>query len=231
MYTLMQNSSFARIVTGLVIAVVGVGLLLHNLDVINFSGGLAMYWPMLVILAGLLIYANNMRNWLIPLFLVILGGLYQLRELDLVAFQPWQIIWPLIIVAVGLSFVFRRSYVNTIASKSERDDVFALMGGSEITNTSKQFKGSRVTAIMGGAQLDLRNANFVDEAVVEIFSFWGGVEIVVPENIHIVNKLNCVMAGSEDKTSQKADKKSPRLIIAGDLIMAGATIRNTPNIN
>lgn len=225
----MKHSSFARIMTGIIIAGAGVGLLLHNLDIVNFSTELATYWPMLVILAGLLVYVNNPRNWLVPLFLVVLGGLYQLRELDLVSFQPWQVIWPLIIVAIGVSFVFRRSYVNTVASRKERDDVFALMGGSEITNTAKEFKGSKVTAIMGAARVDLRKANFVDEAVVEIFSFWGGVEVIVPDNVQIVNKLNCIMAGSEDKTTQKADKKSPRLIIAGDLIMAGASIRNTPS--
>lgn len=225
----MQHSSLARVITGLIITLAGIGLLLHNLAIVDFGSGLAIYWPMLVILAGLLIYVNNTRNWLVPLFVIVLGGLYQLRELDLVSFQPWQIIWPLIIVAVGFSFVFRRSYVNTTASKNERDDVFALMGGSEITNTAKQFKGTRVTAIMGGAQVDLRNANFADEAVVEIFSFWGGVEVIVPENVQIINKLNCIMAGSEDRTTQKVDKKSPRLVIAGDLIMAGASIRNTPS--
>lgn len=225
----MQSSSLVRVASGIIIVVVGTGFLLHNLSVVDLS--IDVYWPTLVILAGVLLFANNTRNWLVPLFLVVLGGLYQLRELDIVTFQPWQVIWPLAIVAVGISLLFRHSYATNTASKNERDDVFALMGGSQITNAAKEFKGSRVTAIMGGAQIDLRKASIADGAVVEIFSFWGGIEIVVPENVQVQNKVNCIMAGSEDKTAQKVDKKSPRLIIAGDLIMAGAVIRNTPSEN
>jgi len=223
----MQNSSLIRIASGIIIAVVGTGFLLNNLGVVDLSFG--VYWPILVILAGLLLFANNTRNWLVPIFLVILGSLYQLRELDVVTFQPWQVIWPLAIVAIGVSLLFRHSYVINATSKNERDDVFALMGGSQITNAAKAFKGSRVTAIMGGAQIDLRKATITDGSVVEIFSFWGGIEIVVPENVQIQNKVNCIMAGSEDKTNQKVDNKSPQLVIAGDLIMAGAIICNTPS--
>jgi len=39
------------------------------------------------------------------------------------------------------------------------------------------------------------------------------------------------MAGTEDKTHQKTSDKSPVLTIAGTLIMAGASIRNTPSDN
>lgn len=227
----MQHSSLVRVASGLIIAVIGVGFLLHNLNIVDLSSGVTVYWPILVILGGVLLFLNNTRNWLVPLFLVLLGGLYQLRELDAVSFQPWQVVWPLVVVAVGLSLLFRRSYITNTASKKERDDVFALMGGSQITNTAKLFKGSKITAIMGGAQIDLRKATITEDAVVELFSFWGGIEIIVPDNVQILNKVNCVMAGSEDKTVQKVDKNSPKLTIAGDLIMAGAVIRNTPSEN
>ncbi|HEY1085588.1 MAG TPA: DUF5668 domain-containing protein [Candidatus Saccharimonadales bacterium] len=225
----MQNSSLIRIVTGLVIAIIGAGFLLHNLGAVDLSEGVSTYWPLFVILGGLLLFANNPRNWLLPVFVVLLGGLYQLRELDIISFQPWQVVWPLIVVAVGVSLLFRRSYVTNTTSKKERDDVFALMGGSEIANTAREFKGSSITAIMGGARIDLRKTNFANDTAIEVFSFWGGVEIIVPENVQILNKVNCIMAGCEDKTTQKVDKKSPRLIIAGDLIMAGLEIRNRPS--
>ncbi len=224
----MQSSSLIRALTGLIVIIIGAGLLLQNLNVIDVSTSISTFWPLLVILGGVLLFANNPRNWLVPSFIILLGSLYQLRELGAVSFQPWQVFWPLVLVAVGSSLLFRRSYADAAVSKNERDDVFALMGGSNITNSAKQFKGSRVTAIMGGAQIDLRKSTITDDAVIELFSIWGGVEIVVPNNVQIVNKINCILAGSEDNTSQKVDKKSPRLTITGDLIMAGATIPNSP---
>ena len=224
----MSRSAVTRAVGGLFILVLGLVFLLNNLGVIDVSELTARWWPLLIIAAGLLILANNLRNWA-GLFLVVLGGAYQLRELGAIEFQPWEVIWPLIIIFVGASLLFRRSYLGSRASKEERDDLTAILAGTKSTNTSKKFKEARVTSIMGGAQLDLRKATFDTNAVVEVFGFWGGVEIIVPKNVVIKNKVNNVMAGTDDRTSQETDKNAPSLMVTGDLIMAGITIRNTPS--
>ncbi len=225
----MNRQSVTKTISGIVIAAIGGLLLLNTLNVINFNNLIADYWPLLLIGAGLLILVNDFRSWLVAAFLVALGGLYQLRELDVIDIQPWSVIWPLIIIFVGLSVVFGRSYSGKRVSKADRDDVSAILAGVNIINHSKKFTQSNATAIMGGARIDLRQAEFDKEALVEVFGFWGGIEIVVPENVVIRNQVNNVMAGTEDKTNQKTDKNAPVLTIAGTLIMAGVSIRNQPS--
>lgn len=225
----MNRQSLSKNVSGIVIVIVGALLLLNSLNIIEVSSLLANYWPVLIMLAGLLIFINDMRSWPVAGFVALLGVLFQLRELEVINVEPWNVVWPLVIIFVGVSLLFRRSYNGHRVSKAERDDVTAIMAGVNAINHSKNFKQSNATAIMGGAQLDLRGASMDKDALVEVFSFWGGVEIIVPENVVVRNQINNIMAGTEDKTHQKTDKKSPVLTIAGTLIMAGASIRNTPS--
>jgi hypothetical protein len=224
----MDRQSLTKNFAGLVAIIVGSSLLLNSLNIITVTNIFADYWPLLIVLAGILVIINDVRSWAVAGFLVALGGLFQLRELDIVEVEPWTVIWPLIIIFVGISLLFGRSYTGKRVSKSERDDVTAILGGTDIVNHSKHFKQSAATAIMGGAKIDLREATFDKDALIEVFSFWGGVEIIVPDNIVIRNQVNNIMAGTEVKVQQKVDKNAPVLTIAGTLIMAGVSVRNTP---
>lgn len=227
----MNRQSLSKNITGIVILAAGAMLLLNSLDIVSVDAFVADYWPLAIVLAGVLVLINSWRSWPVAAFLVALGGLYQLRQLDVIDVQPWSIVWPLILILVGASIVFGRSFTGKRVSKAQRDDVTAILAGANVKNHSGNFKQSNATAIMGGAQLDLRKAEFDKDALVEIFGFWGGVEIIVPENVIVRNQVLNIMAGTEDKTHQKTDKNSPTLTIAGTLIMAGASIRNKPSEN
>lgn len=210
---------------GFVIVAVGVGFLLDNANVIEFGMLASTWWPLLVVLAGLAIAVNDTRNYLWASVVVGIGILFQLRELDIVDVNPWQLFWPAVIIIVGLSILFSRAPGHK-TSKAERDDMTAILGGSEQMNTSTDFKGSKLTAVMGGAKLDLRKAKIKKEATVEIFTFWGGVELVVPRGVVVRNQTSAILGGVEDKTDQDITKDSPVLYVIGDVIMAGVEIKN-----
>lgn len=227
----MNRQSVTKNISGVIIIAVGAVLLLSSLKIFDIGNILADYWPLLIVLGAAVIFTNDYRSWPVAAFVASLGVLFQLRELTIIDVQPWSIIWPLIIIFVGVSLLFGRSYTGKRVSKSERDDVSAIMAGTSVVNHSKSFKQSNATAIMGGARLDLREVTFEKEALIEVFSFWGGIEIVVPENVVIRNQVNNIMAGTEDKTKQKVEKNAPVLTVAGTLIMAGVSIRNQPSDN
>lgn len=221
-----MKAQLSRIILGLVIIGVGTGFLLDTLGVFNFGDIAATWWPLAVILVGILIFINDAKNYLWALLVVGIGVLWQLKALDVVDINPWQLFWPAVIIVVGLSILFNRSATRLRVSKSERDDVTAIMGGSDQRNSSPDFKASKVTAVMGGVKLDLRKAVIKKEATVEVFSFWGGVELIVPRDITVKNQTSVILGGVEDKSEREGGKDAPVLYVIGDVIMAGVEIKN-----
>ncbi len=215
-----------RLVAGIVIIILGVTTLLSNIGVAHFDNVFATWWPLLIILWGICIFIDNPRNYLWPFLLVLFGTLWQLERLEFIDFSPWQIVWPVVIILVGGSILFDRKGSHVKLDKNERHDVTAILSGSDIKNGSSDFKGGKVTAVMGGAQLDLRKATIKKSATIEVFAFWGGIEILVPEDVLVKNQTNNILGGIEEHTAAPKSADAPVLNIVGDIIMAGVEVKN-----
>lgn len=149
-----------------------------------------------------------------------------LDNFKVVDFNPWQIFWPAVIIVVGLSILFRHSGTQQRLTKEKSDDVSAILGGIDHINKSTDYKGGKVTAVLGGVKLDLRKAVIKDEATLDVFSLMGGVELFVPENVVVKSKAAVIMGGIENKAQTTSSKNSPSLYITGDIIMAGVEVKS-----
>ena len=91
--------------------------------------------------------------------------------------------------------------------------------------TSQRFAGGSLTAIMGGIDVDLREADIVGGADLSVFTVWGGVEIKVPSTWRVqVNGLQ-LLGGWTDKTSPPLDPAAPVLRVHVTAIMGGVEIK------
>lgn len=220
-----MKKSFTRIATGTLIILAGVAWLLNNIGIIEIGSLIGNWWPSAIILFSLLFYFGSPKNyfWLLT---VLFGGILQLKEAGIVDFNPWTAIWPLLVIYLGFMYLFGKSRVKSTVSKEGSQDVAAIMGGVSQKSASKSYAGGKVTAIMGGAELDLSKVKIEKEATIEIFAFWGGIEVRVPEEVEVRNQVNNILAGTDDLTSHPAKKDAPILNIIGDVIMSGVEIRN-----
>jgi hypothetical protein len=102
----------------------------------------------------------------------------------------------------------------------------AVLGGVNRGNNSRTFRGGDLTAVMGGCQIDLRNASIEGEAVIDVFAMWCGVEIRVPENWSVSGRVTTILGGYEDKSRPPRDAATQRLVLRGMVIMGGIEIKN-----
>ena len=218
--------SLTRTIIGLLIVAVGASFLLTNLDILPFDVGIAQWWPLFIVAGGVVMLLSDVRNYLWAMLVIGLGALLQLKQFGIVDVNPWQLFWPAIIIVLGVSVMTSRGSSRGKIAASDREDVMAILSGSEVRVESKDFKGSRVTSICGGAMIDLRKAVIKKEATIDVFAFWGGIEIIVPEHVMVKNNTSAIMGGVEQQAGGDAVKEgSPILYVTGDVVMSGVEIK------
>jgi hypothetical protein len=220
-----------RLVMGLVVILLGVIFLLDQLHVAE-AGRLLRFLPALPLLLGLMLLTGIgvRRHVAGGLLLTVLSGWFLLRALGLVTLNPWQL-WPLALVAIGGWLVV--AAVRGPASTARLEEgastlqAFALWSGSSRKVVSEDFRGGEVTAIMGGHEIDLRPAKMASgTAVIDLFVWWGGVEIRVPENWRVTNEALALLGGVEDSTKAPQGEVRGHLVLKGPIVMGGVEIKN-----
>jgi predicted membrane protein len=102
-----------------------------------------------------------------------------------------------------------------------------MLGGFERNISSANFQGADLTAVMGGCEIDLRQSSIADASpVIDVFAFWGGVEIRVPQNWNLEVKAWPILGGVVDETEQTAGPGAPVVTVKGAAIMGGVGIKN-----
>ncbi len=222
-----MKQTLIRIITGIIITAVGVGALLDALNLFSFWSWFGEWWPLLVILGGLLILVSDWRrNYIWATILVVIGTLSLLRNLEVVDFDFFSLIVPIIVIGAGLSILINNSTRAKIdTTTKDSDDIAVFFSGTETSNRSKNYKGGKVSALFGGAMLDLRDAKLSGEATLDVFTFCGGVELRVPRDWKVIVKATSIAGGVENKAQGNDDDKAPVLVLTGSVLLGGVEIK------
>lgn len=109
---------------------------------------------------------------------------------------------------------------------------FAFMSGVERRGAWIVPEHLTVLAMMGGAQLDMREARFAArEVVVTVNAFMGGAEIVVGPHTHVIVEGIGIMggyAGPSERTPAELDASSPTVRVRGVAIWGGVSVERKP---
>lgn len=225
-----SNRLSTQMVVGAFAVLLGVLFTLDNLGILD-AGEYLAYWPALIVILGLVkmfLPGTSGKVW--GAVFVVLGGILLLRSLD-IYYIRFRDFLPLLLVLVGGALLwgsFARRKHSTEGSTS--DSILngtAILGGFKRTIVSQDFRGGELTAVLGGCEVDLRQAVIRgDEAVISIFAFWGGVEMRVPENWTVVLQGVPILGGFSDETRGNASPGTKRLVITGTAIMGGVEVKN-----
>jgi predicted membrane protein len=212
-----------RLILGLTIMTAGLLLALDNLGLVD-SGLFFRYWPLAFVVLGVVKLSSPRGQRHGGLFLVILGAFLLAFTTGHLNFQR---LWAGLLVFVGGSIAWRALRPRPPRSDAgDGVDMMALLGGSKSVNSSPDFQGGQAVAVMGGCEVDLRRATIAqEEAVMDVFAFWGGVVLQVPEDWQVVNRINAFLGGIDDKTHSVPGAKQ-RLVLTGTVIMGGAEVKH-----
>jgi len=222
---------------GAIVVAIGVLLLLDNLGIVRFHD-IWQYWPALLVAWGVsrLVDSNSPSGYVWGGVVTLVGSFLLLDKLDIIPPINYELIWPLLLIAFGVSVLVRALERNRIRAggpqfpTSPVIDTHAIFAENKGGTDAKDFQGGQATAVFGAARFDLRNASMtVDEAHIDVNVVFGEAEVRVPETWNVTNRASIIFAGVDDKTIHpKTDPtvKTPRLIITGSVLFGGLTLRN-----
>ncbi|HEV8630658.1 MAG TPA: DUF5668 domain-containing protein [Thermoanaerobaculia bacterium] len=217
-------------------ALVAVGLLftLDNLGMVD-AGHWMRLWPGLLLLFGIgcILTASRGSEVFYGSLWSLAGGIMLLDNLHLVSISIFDL-WPLLLVGVGASLVVRsmRTRVAVPVSASGDDgsvvNAFSVMSGVVRQSSSVAFQGGSLTAFMGGIEVDLRGARMVQQqAVLDCFACWGGIEITVPPGWTVHGNVFPFLGGFVNTTTPPAPEDATGdLVVTGWAVMGGVSVKN-----
>ncbi|HLP38591.1 LiaF transmembrane domain-containing protein [Lacibacter sp.] len=225
---------------GLIILAVGVIILLRNLDL--SLPDFLFSWPMILIVVGFIVAVKEEFkgvNWLI---LMGLGGFFLVLKMV----PDWNLrnfIAPAILIAIGLSFLFRRSKVSignerddslaetfssstdsfSTSSVEEEDiiDAAVVFGAVKKNVYSKNFKGGESVAIFGGSEINLTHADFAGTIKLEVVNVFGGTTLFVPAHWQIRSEVVAIFGAIEDKRQRPAGVSTDKILVIEGFVMFG----------
>ncbi|MFO7256555.1 MAG: DUF5668 domain-containing protein [Bacteroidota bacterium] len=106
-------------------------------------------------------------------------------------------------------------------------DLTAIFGSIKRKVFSKSFRFADVTALFGGVELDLTNADIQDRATIDLTQFFGGTTLIVPANWAVESDLVAILGGINDKRGGSASAARDKvLVLSGTAICAGIEIKS-----
>lgn len=212
-------------VVGLFIVAAGLLMLADNLGIAE-GQRMLRWWPVVVLVIGVLMFrrAPDRAAQIWAGFVTFLGGWW---TLSLLANWPvrFSTIIPVGFVVLGVVIVQRALAPKPVdPGGNPTFSDLAFWSGVERKVSTTSFRRADLTAIMGGIQMDFRNASINGEAVIDLFVLMGGVEIRVPPDWNVTNQIVAVMGGLQDHSTGPADSPH-RLILRGFVVMGGAEVK------
>lgn len=218
-----------RVILGVGLVIIGGGFLLDQMGVVDFGPILATWWPLILILIGVIQLASRSVPALAGVFVVVLGVLFQVDRLGIVNINIGQLVWPLILIAAGGFLLLNRSRRLPMTHSDDRLDSFTMFGGLDRRVDSQAFQGGNATAIFGGTEIDLRDAKLAPGgAELDLVAAFGGIELMVPETWKVRISGMPIFGGWSNKARLREDAPAdlPVLHIRCFVAFGGIEVHN-----
>lgn len=221
----------SSIMWGIVLIAAGALFALNALNITNVNIFFDGWWTLFIIVPctiGLFTEREKTGN----IIGIAVGVFLLLSCQGVLSFSMiWKLLIPVIIVVIGLKMVFTGLFGNRaqeIMADIKRNGGNTRVGCATFSSCNLNydgdvFEGAELTAVFGGVKCDLRNAIIEKDCAIQLSAIFGGIDILVSDNVNIKVSSNCIFGGISNKTS--VHKDAPTIYISGTCMFGGVEIK------
>ena len=224
---------FGNVLWGLLLIVIGCIFGLNALGITNIDIFFDGWWTLFIIVPcfiGLLKESEKTGNLIgLLIGIVLLLCCQGLFDFDMV----WKLLFPAILVAVGISLVFKDIIGGKVNEEIKRlnknkkgnNEYCATFAGQNIKFDGVEFHGTDLTAVFGGVECDLRNSIINEDQVINASAIFGGIEIFVPSDVQVRIKSTPIFGGVDDKSSNMKKEGTHTIYVNAICVFGGVDIK------
>lgn len=237
----MHRQAASRYVFGLIIIILGLLAVFKACFGWIFGNFFELFWGVLILavsISSMVRRGPRFWNVIFGLFgLYITAGSLGLHFLFVYnhtfVFAILLIVIGVVVIAGGVSPRHRHQYnagsgfegEHSAGNKAGSNTYSCSFGSKQFINNSKTFDGCCISCSFGRLLLDLRDAEVIGGAVIDVQSSFGTVSIVTPKNVKIVADVESTFGSFTDNTVGTYSDHLPVLEVRGS-VSFGTVILN-----
>ncbi len=241
----MQNNN-SKILIGVLFIIIGIFSLAGNFLPLPFHFTRYLFsMPGLMMLFGVIILIKH-KNSVGGIFLVAIGGYWFLsRYADIPLRFYLMEYWPILIIILGIYIILKRESHREFQNQPNTDenadpnlnykmnidyiDEVAILGGGRKVLNTDNFKGGKITTLLGGVDVDLHECALAEGTnTIDLTVIFGGVDFVVPRDWKIIVNVTSIFGGFDDKRIidfNQIHESNKVLIIRGFVLFGGGNLK------
>jgi predicted membrane protein len=225
-----MRNRVGNLLWGLLLVVIGLGFAGNVFGLWNFELFFNGWWTLFIIIpCAISMVQNGVQLWntiglgIGVLLFVSAQGFFNGELLG-------DLIFPIIIVAIGLSIIFKDRLSKNAKqiegmTKDGLPDYSAVFGGQEINFPGEEFYGATVSAIFGSVSLDLRQAIIKEDIYISATAVFGGIDMLVPSNVRVEMSTTPIFGGASNKANRPLGENPPTIYLNSTNIFGGTEVK------
>ena len=224
---------FGNILWGLVFIIVGFIIGCNAMGITNINIFFEGWWTLFIIVPSFIgLFKDDNRTW--DIIWLVIGIVLFLCTRDILSFDIiGKLIFPFILVMIGLSFIFKDTFRTKVNEKirklnSERvdgEDFCATFSGIKSDFNGLEFKGANIDAIFGGVDIDLTQAAVNHDQIINASAIFGGIDIRVPSGVNVKIKSTPIFGGVSNKVKNNINESLPTIYINAFCLFGGVDVK------
>ena len=222
------------------VAIIALGLIfgLNALGLFNIDIFFDGWWTLFIIVPSVISLFTE-KDKLASFGFLAAGIILLLAAQNVFSYDvAWKVILAVLLVIAGLGLIIKSTFRNQNDKEVEKkvreaekdgktmDSQMAIFSGSDRVYKDETFQGSNLVAIFGGTKLNLKNAKFDKDTVIKAFTLFGGIDIIVPDDVKVKLKSGFIFGGFSDDRKNATEKGKYTIYIDAAGGFGGVSIKD-----